>query len=138
MLRHERADLVALQEADGPSAWSGNFDHVATLAEETSLGFSFRGDHNPFDFFGQTLSSGTALVSRLPLERPAPTAFAANWRDTKGFVVATVELPGTGPEVDVVSVHLDFLNPAERQAADPGAGPAPWRAGTGRWWSSAT
>ena len=31
LLRESRADVVALQEADGPSAWSGNFDHVETL-----------------------------------------------------------------------------------------------------------
>jgi endonuclease/exonuclease/phosphatase family metal-dependent hydrolase len=114
VVRHERPDLVALQEADGPSAWSGNFNHVSTLAQESGLAFSYRGDHNPFGLPDYDLSSGTALVSRLPLEQPLSTAFAVNWRDTKGFVVATVEVPGTGREVDVVSVHLDFLSPAER------------------------
>lgn len=115
VLRHESPDVVALQEADGPSVWSGNFDHVTHLADETSLGFAFRGDHNPFDLFGHDLSAGTALVSRLPLAEPRSEAFAANWRDTKGFVVAAVELPGTGRTIDVVSLHLDFLNPGERR-----------------------
>lgn len=115
VLRHERPDLVALQEADGPSAWSGDFDHVSTLAHESGLGYSFRGDHNPFGLPDYDLSSGTALVSRFPLEHPLSTAFDANWRDTKGFVVATVEVPGTGRAIDVVSVHLDFLSPSERQ-----------------------
>lgn len=115
VLRHERPDLVALQEADGPSAWSGNFDHVSALARESELGFSFRGDHNPFGLAGYELSSGTALVSRLPLGDTLSTAFGANWRDTKGFVVATVEVPGSGRQIDVVSVHLDFLNPGERK-----------------------
>lgn len=115
VLRHERPDLVALQEADGPSAWSGNFDHVSHLARESGLDFSFRGDHNPFRLPAYDLSAGTALVSRLPLEEPLSSAFAANWRDTKGFVVATVEVPGTGREIDVVSLHLDFLNPGERK-----------------------
>ncbi len=114
VLRHERADVVALQEADGPSAWSGNFDHVSHLAEETSLEFSFRGDHNPFDQLGD-LSSGTALVSRLPLSESVSEPFAANWRDTKGFVVSAVEIPGAGRTIDVVSLHLDFLNPGERR-----------------------
>lgn len=114
VLRHEQADLVALQEADGPSAWSGNFDHVSYLAERTRLDFSFRGDHNPFDQLGD-LSSGTALVSRLPLAESVSQPFAANWRDTKGFVVSAVEVPGTGRTIDVVSLHLDFLNPAERR-----------------------
>lgn len=115
VLRHESPDLVALQEADGPSAWSGNFDHVAHLATQSRLEFSFQGDHNPFDLLGRDLSSGTALVSRLPLSGPLSQAFGANWRDTKGFVVAAVEVPGTGQEIDVVSLHLDFLNPRERR-----------------------
>lgn len=114
VLRHERADLVALQEADGPSAWSGNFDHVSYLSEQTRLDFSFRGDHNPFDHLGD-LSSGTALVSRLPLAESVSQPFAANWRDTKGFVVSAVEVPGTNRTIDVVSLHLDFLNPGERR-----------------------
>lgn len=115
VLRHERPDVVALQEADGPSAWSGNFDHVSTLADSSGFGHHYRGDHNPFGLSSYSLSSGTALVSRLPLVEPRSESFGANWRDTKGFVVATVEIPGTGRELDVVSVHLDFLNPAGRR-----------------------
>lgn len=115
VLRHERPDVVALQEADGPSAWSGNFDHVSTLARDGGLGHFFRGDHNPFGVGAYELSSGTALVSRLPIVGPESRAFSANWRDTKGFVTATVRMPESGLEVDVVSIHLDFLNPAERR-----------------------
>lgn len=115
VLRHERPDLVALQEADGPSAWSGNFDHVSHLAGQSGFDFSFRGDHNPFGLRRYDLSAGTALVSRFPLDETLSAAFAANWRDTKGFVVATVEIPGSGREIDVVSLHLDFLNPRERK-----------------------
>lgn len=115
VLRHERPDLVALQEADGPSGWSGRFDHVSTLSRESGLSSFFRGDHNPFGLSGYDLSSGTALLSRLPMEEPLSRPFAANWRDTKGFVVATVEIPGTGRTMDVVSVHLDFLNPGGRR-----------------------
>lgn len=115
VLRHERPDLVALQEADGPSAWSGGFDHVSALARESGLGHFFRGDHNPFGLDRYDLSSGTAVLSRLPMEEPLSRPFAANWRDTKGFVVAAVPVPGTDVTLDVVSVHLDFLNPGERR-----------------------
>lgn len=34
VLKHLDADLAALQEADGPSFWSGNFDHVGYLRTE--------------------------------------------------------------------------------------------------------
>jgi endonuclease/exonuclease/phosphatase family metal-dependent hydrolase len=115
VLRHERPDLVALQEADGPSAWSGGFDHVSALAQASGLPSYFRGDHNRFDLSGYDLSAGTALLSRFPMAETLSQPFAANWRDTKGFVVATVEIPGTGRSLDVVSVHLDFLNPGERR-----------------------
>lgn len=115
VLRHERPDVVALQEADGPSAWSGNLDHVSILARDGGMGRFFRGDHNPFGLGAYELSSGTALISRLPIVKPESRPFAANWRDTKGFVTGTVRLPESGREVDVVSVHLDFLNPAERR-----------------------
>jgi endonuclease/exonuclease/phosphatase family metal-dependent hydrolase len=113
VLRREAADIVALQEADGPSAWSGDFDHVATLAELSGFPHAFRGEHNPFSFGRFDLSSGTALLSRFALARPLSRAFLENWRDTKGFVAATVEPEAfAGTAVDVVSIHLDFL--AER------------------------
>ncbi len=109
-------DVVALQEADGPSAWSGNFDHVAALSQMTDLGDFFRGEHNPFRFGRMKLASGTALLARLPLKEPDSHAFGASWRDTKGFVVATVSVPEwEGQEIDLASVHLDFLTPAMRR-----------------------
>jgi endonuclease/exonuclease/phosphatase family metal-dependent hydrolase len=109
-------DVVALQEADGPSAWSGNFDHVATLARLADLGDFYRGEHNPWGLGRFRLSSGTALLARWPLSEPASQRFALSWRDTKGFVVATVAVPEwEGLEVDLASVHLDFLTPAARR-----------------------
>lgn len=113
VLGRERSDVVALQEADGPSAWSGGFDHVETLARLAGFDHAFRGEHNPFSLGRLDLSSGTALLSRLPLEAPRSHAFQQNWRDTKGFVAATVTPDALGgAAVDVVSIHLDFL--AER------------------------
>ena len=110
VLGRERPDIVALQEADGPSAWSGGFDHVETLARLAGFDHAFRGEHNPFSLGRLDLSSGTALLSRLPLEAPRSLAFQQNWRDTKGFVAATVAVGAFGgSNVDVVSIHLDFL-----------------------------
>jgi len=112
VIRREAPDLVALQEADGPSAWSGGFDHVSTLAELSGFPHAFRGEHNPFSFGSIDLSSGTALLARVALDAPRSHAFAQSWRDTKGFVAATVAPEAWGGPVDVVSIHLDFL--AER------------------------
>lgn len=107
-IRHLAPDVVALQEADGPSAWSGNFDHVATLAELAVLRAHYRGDHNPFGFGRFPLASGTALLARYPLLQPISRRFGAHGADTKGFVLATVEVEEWGGrELDLVSVHLD-------------------------------
>lgn len=108
VLRRERPDVVALQEADGPSAWSGGFDHVATLADLADFEHFFRGEHNPFSLGRFDLSSGTALLSRTPLAEPRSRAFQENWRDTKGFVAASLDPEGDAA-LDVVSIHLDFL-----------------------------
>jgi endonuclease/exonuclease/phosphatase family metal-dependent hydrolase len=115
-VRRVAPDIVALQEADGPSAWSGNFDHVATLASAVELEQHFRGDHNHFGAPGFQLASGTALLARHRLEDPRSHRFAECWRDTKGFVLASVEVPQWGElKLDVVSVHLDPIRPTLRR-----------------------
>lgn len=102
------ADVVALQEADGPSAWSGNFDHVEKLADLVELPHHFRGEHNHFGVRNANLDSGTALLTRLPLERTESHRFGRSWRDTKGFVVARVPVDDwDGAQIDVVSLHLE-------------------------------
>lgn len=116
MLKHVGPDLVALQEADGPSIWSGNFDHVATLAEHAELTDHYRGEHNHMGIDPFRVSSGTAILSTWELANTESRRFGTNWRDTKGFVVGTVTVPEWGGmEIDVVSVHLDFLRPSLRK-----------------------
>lgn len=115
LLRASEADVVALQEADGPSAWSGNFDHVELLARLTGRRAHFRGEHNAFTLGGAALASGTALLSRLPLERPRSLRFGTSWRDTKGFVSATIPVAAWGTDLEVVSLHLEPFNPVIRR-----------------------
>jgi endonuclease/exonuclease/phosphatase family metal-dependent hydrolase len=128
LLREARADVVALQEADGPSAWSGNFDHVELLAGLCEHQAHFRGVHNDFNLGRAALASGTALLSRHPLGDTRSVRFATSWRDTKGFVAATIAVHSWGgAELDVVSLHLEPFNPVirrqqVRQLADAFAG----------------
>jgi endonuclease/exonuclease/phosphatase family metal-dependent hydrolase len=111
VVRSLDVDLVALQEADRTSAWSGKFDHVAELELHAELSDSFHGHHNPFGTEAFPLASGTALLARRPLGDRHSQPFAANWRDTKGFVVASVRVPQwANLEIDAISVHLDFLS----------------------------
>jgi endonuclease/exonuclease/phosphatase family metal-dependent hydrolase len=110
VLEREKPHVVALQEADGPSFWSGGFDHVEALAGLAGFPHAFRGEHNREVLSRLDLSYGTALLSHLPLAATRSHAFLQNWRDTKGFVAATVAPEALdGEPVDVVSIHLDFL-----------------------------
>jgi endonuclease/exonuclease/phosphatase family metal-dependent hydrolase len=116
LLRGAHADVVALQEADGPSAWSGNFDHVALLARLCGHAAHFRGEHNSFGLRRAALASGTALLSRHPFHSERSLRFGTTWRDTKGFVLATVPVAAWhGLELDVVSLHLEPFNPVVRR-----------------------
>ena len=61
------------------------------------------------------LKWGTALLARYALQQASSQPFQQNWRDTKGYVVATIQPPGWGVSIDVASVHLDFLIPSVRR-----------------------
>lgn len=113
MLRREQPHVVALQEADGPTLWSGTFDHVAFVAGAAGFSWYLRGEH----VRGPTARYGTALLSRLSPAAPLSITFEPSLpTPPKGFVVATVRRPDA-PEVavDVVSVHLDFARAAVRR-----------------------
>jgi endonuclease/exonuclease/phosphatase family metal-dependent hydrolase len=109
------ADVVALQEADGPSRWSGGFDHVQTVAQLAGFPWRFRGNHTE----SWLARYGTALLARLPLGETRSVTFEpVPMRPDKGFVIGEVTWPaaGYGSTVDVVSVHLDFLSETSREA----------------------
>lgn len=113
LIRRHRPDVLALQEADGPSVWSGWFDHVQWLSDKTQMEHRFRGAH--VDRVG--LCYGTAIVSRYTLLEPFSVTFTPSPpTPRKGFVAAKLAWPGR-PDVllQVVSVHLDFAQPAVRR-----------------------
>lgn len=114
-IRAAEADIVALQEADGPSAWSGRFDHVNRVRTRAGFEDAFRGDHNPFGRGRLPLACGTALMARQKIADPSSRRFASSWRCTKGFVRGRVRVPEWDGEIDVVSLHLDFLTPRIRR-----------------------
>lgn len=117
VLRREAPHVIALQEADGPSFWSGEFHHVEHLAEQTGYEHHFWGEHHTRSLGKRRISIGTALLSRMPLNDPSSFAFERpGLRARKGFVVATLPFPGApGGTVDIVSVHLDFLRKTVRR-----------------------
>lgn len=113
LLKDSGADVVALQEADGPSFWSGNFNHIDYLAAIGSFSQSVQGVH--VDIPG--LSYGTALITNLDLRNPKVITFDPVLSPVpKGFVVSTVSWPGSpGIDVDIVSIHLDFASQSVRK-----------------------
>ena len=106
MIRRESPDVVALQEADGPSFWSGNFNHVESLADAAGLCSFVRAEHVK----GLKLSYGTALLSHRRLGDTTAYTFAPTPPTlSKGFLLSTLSLSGKPPQaLDLVSVHLDF------------------------------
>jgi endonuclease/exonuclease/phosphatase family metal-dependent hydrolase len=113
VLCRESPDVVALQEADGPSFWSGGFDHIAHLAEAAGYPHLVRGEHVQ----RRRLVYGTSLLSRIPIHEALSVTFPRSLpTTTKGFVVGRVVMPDrSGMKIDVASVHLDFLRPAIRR-----------------------
>jgi endonuclease/exonuclease/phosphatase family metal-dependent hydrolase len=117
VLKRIDADVVALQEADGPSAWSGNFDHVELIARTAGYPWYNRADHAQSWLF----SYGTAVLSRLPVDEimlhtfsPSPPTL------NKGFLLSKIKWTDNSRynaviNVDVVSVHLDFSRHSVRE-----------------------
>ena len=111
------ADIVALQEADGPSRWSGGFDHVATLAEDADYPWFERASHAQSWMFDY----GTALLTRQPFEEVLNHTFESSPPTMdKGMILGQIAWQKEqGSEksllVDIVSVHLDFSRKSVRE-----------------------
>lgn len=113
MLEREAPDLVAVQELDGPSFWSGGLDHLDYLAGRPRFHQFVRAEH----VGGPGLSYGTGLLASLPLSDPLAVTFEpVPLHPAKGFVVSSFRWPGRGDLwVDVASVHLNPLSPEARK-----------------------
>ena len=107
--------VVALQEADAVSFWSGSFDHVAYLA--SGAGYPWRTHVSNAESW--LYSYGTALLSGMPLIETIKHTFESSPPTMdKGFVLAQIEW-SSGDEnksrkIDIISVHLDFSRQSVR------------------------
>jgi len=105
LLMRTGAHVIALQEADAPSLWSGGFDHVDFLASATDYKCFIHG-----------------LMSRFPISEMASHTFSPSPpTTTKGFVRGTVYWQNDDGEapprpVTLISVHLDFSRRKVREA----------------------
>ncbi len=99
--------IVALQEIDDPSWWSGNFSQSRFLSEKGGYGFAAQAKN--VDGFG--LHYGTAVISQFSLEQAYAHTFDLSWPILcKGFLLAEILLPTPWEKkIIVVSLHLDPL-----------------------------
>jgi len=113
MLSRENADIVALQEVDGPSIWSGRFDHVEYLARKVGYSTTVRGTHMKTP----GLDYGTALLSRFPMSNAESHGFGnALSIIRKGFVISELRWASRlDTTIDVISLHLDPIRSGVRK-----------------------
>ena len=112
------AHVIALQEADAESVWSGGFDHVGFLAAATDYDCFVHGHHaDTWLFtFGAALMSGYVMSDTgTHAFRPSPPT------TTKGFVRGTVSWQNGNDEqaarpITLISIHLDFSRQKVREA----------------------
>ena len=116
LLKKINADVVALQEADGPSAWSGNFDHVGYLADASGYSWHVHSDHVK----GKFINYGTGLMSRVAFQEVISHDFPKSPPTLrKGFTLGQIEWQPDKNKpplaIDILSVHLDFSRKSVRK-----------------------
>jgi endonuclease/exonuclease/phosphatase family metal-dependent hydrolase len=117
VLLEENADVVALQEADGPSGWSGKFDHVMLIAQKAGYPWYYRADHARSWLF----TYGTAVLSRWPISETIEHTFTPSPPTlNKGFLLSHMTWQSGSAaskelKIDIVSVHLDFSRQKVRE-----------------------
>ena len=117
VLNQYKPHVVALQEADAESRWSGSFDHVSYLA--SSAKYPWRAHESNAENW--LFSFGTAVLSGVPLTETIKHTFETSPPTLdKGFVLAQIEWPsGDGNKkrkIDILSVHLDFSRQSVRDS----------------------
>ncbi len=116
VLSQHKPHVVALQEADAASFWSGSFDHVEYLASNAHYPWRTHVSNSEGWFF----SFGTALLSTPPLIETIKHTFESSPPTlNKGFVLAQIVWPSgdedNSRKIDIISVHLDFSRQSIRK-----------------------
>ena len=117
-LDRSEADVIALQEVDAESKWSGKFNHLDFLSENSAYVCGYHGLHAS----GRLYDFGTALLAQKPFRDSFTHSFKPSWpTTTKGFSFAALDWnPGGAlPEptvVNFISVHLDFSRRSVRRS----------------------
>src|SRR5471030_1258271 len=86
-------DVVALQEIDECSRWSGNFDHLDYLRVHADFPYAAFGINNRRAGL-LNLCYGNALLSRHPLIETETVVFGQRQVGEKGFLYAEIDVDG--------------------------------------------
>lgn len=111
LIRRLEADIVALQEIDENSRWSGSFDHLAYLREHSGLDHGAHGVHNRRGG-SYHLAYGNAFLSRWPIRHAETVPFGRGTVGEKGFQF--VELTSPAGCLPLVNIHLNHRSRAIR------------------------
>ena len=117
LIKRENPDVIALQEADASSAWSGLFDHVARIAPTAGYEHVHHGIHMDVGGWGLQARYGTALLAHCALGDRQSITFTPQGLHRKGFVAVTAKFDGRS--ILLVSLHLDSQSvPARAKQVD--------------------
>ena len=98
-----RVDVVALQEIDVDSRWSGSFDHLEFLREHTGLAhLAFGSTNKRVGRFH--LNYGNAFLSRFPIHHHESVTFGRGTVGEKGFLFAEIDTPSG--RLPMLNAHL--------------------------------
>jgi endonuclease/exonuclease/phosphatase family metal-dependent hydrolase len=105
LLRRLGADVVALQEIDECSVWSGRFDHLDYLRTHAGFPHAAFGINNRRPGL-MNLCYGNAILSRFPIVETETIVFGKRRVGEKGFLFAEIEVGAR--IVPLVNLHLHF------------------------------
>lgn len=110
-IREHDPDIVALQEVDRSSVFSGSFNQFDFLDVHLKYPYKYFSPSCSIAFGDKKIFvSGNAIFSRHPLRNCESYKFSFSFpTDRMGFIVADAELP-QGRIVTIASVHLVWLD----------------------------
>lgn len=118
LLDRAAADAIALQEVDAASSWSGKFNHLEYLLQNSGYGCWVHGVHAN----NRLYHFGTALISPHAFSKSLVHSFTPSRpTTTKGFVLGVLAWNPEGALAEplalrVGSLHLDFSRRSVRRA----------------------
>ena len=100
------ADVVCMQEVDFECDWSGAFDHLAFLSENTDYPFAAGGINNRNGGWYR-LNYGNGTLSRHPIREHSAHPFGDAELGEKGFLFTEAEI--NGRILPLINVHLTHM-----------------------------